>query len=202
MTEVEETVEDKLPNATSTIEDAGAARKRIKVEIPAERIKGKLDEAYGELQRDAVLPGFRRGRAPKRLLEKRFGSDLRNTVKQQLVAEAYQAAIEENKLDAVGEPEVDLSKIELPEEGSLTVTLEIEVKPEFELPSIEKISVKKPKLEATEERLNLAVDNLRKYFGNWHDSTEPAKESDTVTADVKVTGEDDAVIAEQEPPSA
>ena len=176
MTQVEQVEEEKdtLPPATATIEEAGAARKRIKIEIPEERIKGKLNEAFGELQRDAVLPGFRRGRAPKRLIEKRFGGDMRNTVKQQLVAEAYEKAVENNKLDAIGEPEIDLSKVELPDNGSLTVSIEVEVTPEFALPSIEKIAVKRPKLEANEERLNLAVENLRKYFGNWHDTTEPA----------------------------
>ncbi len=96
MTQVEEK-QDNLPLSTSTIEEAGAARKRIKIDIPAERIKGKLDEAFGELQRDAVMPGFRRGRAPKRLIEKRFGGDLRNTVKQQLVAEAYEKAVEDQQ---------------------------------------------------------------------------------------------------------
>jgi trigger factor len=197
MTEVEEAKPDNLPPVTAIIEEAGAARKRIKLEIPQERIKAKLTEAFGELQRDAVLPGFRRGRAPKRLIEKRFGTNMCDTVKQQLVAEAYQKAIEDNKLDAIGEPDLDIRTIELPESGPLTVALEIEVTPEFALPSIEKITVKRPKLEANEERLNLAVENLRKYFGEWHDSTEPAKETDTITADVKVTGDDDAIIAEQ-----
>src|SRR3954469_15343715 len=170
--EGEETAKDELPQATSTIQDAGAARKRIVLDIPAARIKGKLKEAFGELQKDAVMPGFRRGRAPQRLIEKRFGGDIRNTVKQQVVAEAYEKAIEENKLSAIGEPEVDLSKVELPEDGDMQVVGEVEVSPEFELPSIEKISVKRPKLEATDERLGLAVENLRKYFGNWHDTTE------------------------------
>ena len=190
--------QDNLPPATTTIEDAGAARKRIKIEIPEARIKGKLESAFGELQKDAVLPGFRRGRAPKRLLEKRFGGDMRNTVKQQLVAEAYEKAIETNELDAIGDPEVDLSKVELPDTGPLTVSVEVEVSPEFSLPSIEKIAVKKPKLEANDTRQNLAVENLRKYFGHWHDSTEPITENDTVTVDLKVTAtEDNAVLAEQ-----
>jgi trigger factor len=199
MTQVEhvEEEQDNLPKATATIEDAGAARKRIKLDIPEERIKGKLNDAFGELQRDAVLPGFRRGRAPKRLIEKRFGGDMRNTVKQQLVAEAYEKAVEENKLDAIGDPEIDLTKVELPESGNLTVSIEVEVSPEFALPSIEKIAVKRPKLEANEERLNLAIENLRKYFGNWHDTTEPAKEADTVVADAKATSEDGEIIAEQ-----
>jgi len=192
-----ETAEQTLPESTFSIEEAGAARKRIKVEVPAERIKAKIEEAYSELQRDAVLPGFRRGRAPKRLIEKRFGGDLKQTVKQQLVAEAYEQAIAKNSLEAIGEPEIDLSKVELPESGAMTFALEVEVTPEFTLPSIEKVAVKKPKLEANEERLNLAVDNLRKHFGHWHDSTEPVKETDTVVADVKVVGEDGAVVTEQ-----
>ena len=189
--------EDNLPKATSFIEDAGAARKKITLDIPAARIKAKLEEAFKELQKDAILQGFRRGRAPRRLIEKRFGTDMRNTVKQQVVAEAYQKAIEDHKLEAIGEPDADLSKVELQDDVNLHVTVEVEVSPEFELPSIEKISVKRPKLEATEERLNLAVENLQKYFGHWHDSIEPAVEKDTIVADVKVVGEDAVVIAEQ-----
>jgi trigger factor len=192
----EEEKQDNLPPATYVVEDAGAARKKIKLEIPAERIKGKLEEAFGELQHDAAIPGFRRGRAPKRLIEKRFGSDIRGTVKQQVVAEAYEKAISESKLDAIGEPEVDLAKVELKDGEKLEVIVEVEVSPEFELPSIEKIAVKRPKLEATDERLNLAVENLRKYFGSWHDSS-AVGENDTVTADVKVSLEDGTIVAEQ-----
>src|SRR6185503_10204458 len=110
--------------------------------------------------------------------------------------EAYEKAIDDNKLEAIGEPEVDLSKIELPESGNLEVVVEVEVSPDFALPSIEKIQVKKPKLEANDDRLNLAVENLRKYFGHWHDKTEAA-EDDTVTSDVKITTEGGDVVLEQ-----
>src|SRR3974390_259449 len=128
MSEVaEQEKQDDLPKATVTIEDAGAARKRIKLDIPAERIQGKLKEAFGDLQHEAVMPGFRRGRAPKRLIEKRFGGDIRNTVKQQLVAEAYEKAIEDNKIEAIGEPEVDLARVELPESGNLQISVEVEI---------------------------------------------------------------------------
>ena len=188
---------DDLPPAIITIEEAGAARKKIKMEIPAERIKAKMEESFNDLQRDAVIQGFRRGRAPRRLIEKRFGSNIRDTVKQQVIAEAYQKAIEDHKLEVLGEPDTDLSKFEMKDGFDLVVTLEVEVTPEFALPSIEKIAVKRPKLEATEERLNLAVENLRKYFGHWHDATDGATEKDTVTADVKITAEDATIIAEQ-----
>jgi trigger factor len=194
----EEKEDDGLPQAVITIEEAGAARKRIKMDIPPERIKAKLEESFKDLQRDAVIQGFRRGRAPRRLIEKRFGSNIRDTVKQQLVAEAYQKALEDYKLEVLGDPDTDLSKFEMKDGETFVVTLEVEIAPEFELPSIEKIAVKRPKLEATDERLNLAVENLRKYFGHWHDATDGATEKDTVTADVKVTAADDGtIVAEQ-----
>ncbi|MEI8196594.1 MAG: trigger factor [Phycisphaerae bacterium] len=193
----EEKPEDTLPPSTSTLEEAGAARKRIKLEIPAERITGKMEEAMKELQKDAVLPGFRRGRAPKRLIEKRFGTDMKNTLKGQLVAEAYQKAVEDHKLKPLGEPEVDMAKIELPETGPLTASLEVEITPEFELPNIEKIAVKKPILEANDARIDLAVENLRKHFGNWTKVNGPAAADDTVLADVKVQDPDNNVLTEQ-----
>jgi len=188
---------DKYPANVVTLEDAGVARKRLKIDIAAERIKGKLDEAFSELQKDAVLPGFRRGRAPKRLLEKRFGGDLKNTVKSQLVAEAYQKAVEDHKLDTLGEPEIDLSKIELPESGPLTVNLEVEVTPQFEVPEVASLPIKRPKMEATDERLDMAIDNLRKHFGHWRTIADGALEGDTAQVDVKIQGEDNQILNEQ-----
>ena len=188
---------DKYPANVVTLEDAGVARKRIKIEISAERIKGKLEEAYGDLQKDAVLPGFRRGRAPKRLLEKRFGGDVRNTVKGQIVAEAYQKAVEDHKLDAIGEPEVDLTKIELPESGPLTVTMEVEITPQFDVPELTSLEIKRPKMEANDERLGLAIENLRRHFGHWNTVADGALEGDTVSADVKIQAEDNQILSEQ-----
>ncbi len=190
-------VADQFPATQIKVEDLGTSRKKITLEIAGERIKSKIEEAFGDLQRDAVLPGFRRGRAPKRLIEKRFGAELQNSVKNQLVAEGYQKAVEDNKISALGEPEIDLSKVVIPESGPLVVTMEVEVTPEFALPSIEKLAVKKPKLEANEERLTLAVDNLRRHFGHWHDSEGAAEKGNTVLADVKVQTEDNTIIAEE-----
>ena len=59
-----------------TVSDAGPCKKKIEIEVPAEVIHGKLDEKYKELRKEAVVPGFRKGRTPIRLLEKRFGTDM------------------------------------------------------------------------------------------------------------------------------
>src|SRR5262249_23100819 len=67
-----------------TVEDAGPARKRLTIQVPQARIAKALDDKYSELKNDAVLPGFRRGRAPLRLLDKRFGTSVRDDVRGQI----------------------------------------------------------------------------------------------------------------------
>lgn len=148
------------------IEDVAPATKKVSVEIPAERIAAKLSENLDELQSKAALPGFRVGHAPQKLIEKRFGADLREDVTRQLLSESYQQAIESNKLDVVGEPEFDSAdKIKLPESGPLNYSFQVEIRPSFELPELKGIAIKKPKVELTEEHLSQAMKNLCEQQG-------------------------------------
>ena len=75
------------------------------------------DDQYKELQRDALVPGFRKGRAPRRLLEKRFGKEASESIKLKLLAQASESAVKDNELKTLGEPDIDFENIELPEEG-------------------------------------------------------------------------------------
>ncbi|MHC4418360.1 MAG: trigger factor family protein, partial [Planctomycetota bacterium] len=69
---------------TVTIEEAGPCKKRVTVEMPAERVQEATDEQYEELRKEAIVPGFRKGRAPRRLLEKRFGKETDEQIKLKL----------------------------------------------------------------------------------------------------------------------
>src|SRR5690242_15741032 len=109
------------------VEDVAPATKKVTIEIPADRIAGKLNENLGELRSKAALPGFRVGHAPQKLVEKKFGADIREDVKRQLLSESYQQAIEKNKLDVVGEPEFENpAGVNLPESGPLTYSFSVE----------------------------------------------------------------------------
>ena len=182
-------VEDLPPN-TVTVEDAGAARKKIMISIPAERVEAKIKQVYKELHRDAVVPGFRRGRVPQRLLEKRFGSNARDTIKSQLIAESYEAAVEDQHLNVISQPEMDAAKIELPESGPMLLELFVEIVPEFALPDLNGIQIKKPLLQPTEERFQVALETLAKNLGSWQPATVPAQPNDRLNADVDVFNED------------
>ncbi|MCK4913754.1 MAG: trigger factor [Planctomycetes bacterium] len=148
-----------------TVEDAGPCRKKVSIEIPQETIKAATDNQYQTLRKEAEIPGFRKGRAPRELLEKRFGKETSEQIKLQLLSDASDAAIKDNKLQSIGEPDVDLEKIELPSDGALKFDFELEVRPEFELPKLEGIEVKKKKLKVTKKQIDGEIEQLQKWSG-------------------------------------
>jgi trigger factor len=152
---------------TVTIEDAGPCKKKVTVEIPEETVKKATDSQYETLRKDALVPGFRKGRVPRRLLEKRFGKDMAEQTKLKLLADASDAALKDNKVKSIREPDVDYEKIEIPGSGPMKFEFEVEVRPEFELPSLEAIAINKPKLAVTDEQVSGEIDNLQKWSGVW-----------------------------------
>jgi len=203
----ERTEEEKKRDARTaknlvTVEDAGPCKKKVAIEIPEESIKEIIDGQYTELGREAVVPGFRKGRAPRRLLEKRFGKETNEQIKLKLLAEASEAAIKDNELDILGDPDIDFEKTELPATGPMKFEFEAEVRPEFELPKLEGIAVNRPKLEVTDEQITREIDQLRRWAGVWTPREDgKVEQDDQIIADVllrpELTDEEKATLAEQ-----
>ena len=176
---------------TVTIEEAGPCRKKVIVEIPEEMIMSATDEQYETLRKEAMVPGFRKGRAPRRLLEKRFGKETGEQIKLKLLAEASEAALKDNKLDALRDPDIDFEKVELPETGPMKFDFEIEVRPEFDLPELEGIAVNKTRLEVTDEQVDSELERLQKWAGIWTPrQDEPVQAEDQIIADAVLKAED------------
>jgi trigger factor len=189
--------EKKAPANTVTIEEVGPCKKKVLVEVPAESIKETLDQQYSELRRDAVLPGFRKGRAPRRLLEKRFGKETSEQVKLKLLGEASDAALKDNELQILGDPDIDFENIELPADGPLKFEFEVEVWPEFELPELEGIPVNRVQSDVTDEQVEGELSQLRKYSGVWtpREQGGAVELDDRIVADAVLNIED---VAEEE----
>ena len=173
------------------ISESGPCKKKINIEIPEESIKAALDEQYDELRRDTVVPGFRKGRAPVRLIEKRFGSDVSKQVKLKLLADATDAAIKDNEIDSLGEPDFDHEAIELPEKGSMSFEFEVEVRPNFDLPELKGIKVEKTTTEVTDAEVDEEIESFRKRGGIWTPKEKgSAAIEDQIVADavIKVEG--------------
>ncbi len=186
--------EETKPEQTVKIEDAGPALKRLSVELPESRIMEKIESMYTELRDDAVLPGFRRGRAPRRLLERRFKSTMGDQLKGQLISESYTQAIEDEGLEVIGEPDVkDMDKIEVPEKGSLKYVVEVEIAPKVELPNFDKIKVNKTVHEVSDADVDTEIDTYRERFGKPTTVEDgKAKEGDYLFTDVVVLAGKDA----------
>jgi len=176
---------------TVTIEEAGPCKKKVVVEIPEEAVKSATDEQYETLRKDALVPGFRKGRAPRRLLEKRFGKETTEQIKLKLLVDASDSAVKDNELDVLREPDIDFENIELPDTGPLKFDFEVEVHPEFDLPQLEGIVVNKTKLEVADEQIDRELEQLRKRLGVWTPRETGAVElDDQIIADATLKVED------------
>jgi len=183
----EESKEEESPEPKDivTIEDAGPCKKKVTIEIAQEKIIKATDKQYKELGKEALIPGFRKGRAPRRLLEKRFGKETTEQIKLTLLDDASKAAIEDNKLQIIGEPDIDIENIKLPAEGPLKFDFKIEVRPEFDLPKLEGIPVTRTKLEVTDEQIDREIEQMQRWSGVWTPREEgPVELDDQIIADV------------------
>jgi len=183
--EMAENQESTTQKNTVTIEETGPCRKKVVIEIPEETIKTATDGQYKDLAKDAVVPGFRKGRAPRRLLERRFGKEVSEQIKLKLLAEVSETAIKDDEINILRDPDIDYEKIELPESGSMKFEFEVEVRPEFDLPKLEGIEVNKPKLEIKDEQVEAEIEQLRKWSGIWalRQEGSPVETGDQIIAD-------------------
>lgn len=151
-----------------SLADAGPCRKKLAFEIPAPTVAEALQTAYAAYMENAALPGFRKGKAPKGLIERMFGKSAREEARNRLVSAAYQKAMEQHKLRVVGDPEggEDLAEAELSPEKPLSFTLEVEVAPEFTMPALEGIPVKKPLYAVSDDMLNEELHRIATHEGD------------------------------------
>lgn len=192
------TEDEKAPLGV-TLEDVGAGRKRLTIEIPEQRITTKLDASYTQLNSDALIPGFRRGRAPRRLIERRFSSAVREDACGELVSESFSEAVESHELRVVGEPDIQNQEdLKLPDAGGMSFEVEVEVIPQIELPELEGIAVSRYRFDVTDDDVAKAIDRFRARFGEFIEVEGGIVDAgDWLTADVRVdAGEDPAADAE------
>ena len=154
-----------------TIEDAGPARKRVKITVPVETVTTKLKESVGTLMNQTVLPGFRKGKVPSHIIEKRFGDSIRDEARNEIIADAWKNAVEEFELRPLGDPEPvgNPEDVRLEDGKPLTLELEVEVMPEFDLPAFDDIKLTKPVVDVTDEHIDDEIERQKIRNGNLED---------------------------------
>lgn len=186
------------PNYNIRVEDAGPATKKVFVEIPKEEVAKRITSQFKELRQEAHIPGFRKGRAPAKLIEKKFASDVRDQVRRSLISESYEKAIEKNSLNVIGEPEFENAEaIKVEDDQPLNYSFSVEIQPEITLPELKGIKVKRPKITVTEDHINQAMTNLREQQGTLQPVTDRGVETkDFLTADVHVKLDGNVISAQ------
>ncbi len=152
---------------TVQITDAGPALKRIVITVPTAKVNEQIESAFSGLAAQAVVPGFRQGRVPRGLLEKKFGAAVLQEARQQLVSQAYQQALEANKIRPIGQPELaeGTTESELVRGKDFTLSVEVEVMPEFELPVWEGMALRRPMLEIEPKHVEEEIERLSYRLG-------------------------------------
>ena len=140
------------------IEEVGPCKKLLKIEIPKVRIEDEWQKQLNEVSRMAKLPGFRKGKAPRKLLEKTFSDRIIEDVKRAVVSESYQQALEGNKLSPIGDPNVGDIDLELGKPLKFEITLE--VLPTFELGEYKGMQLKKKPVSITDEDIDKALNAI------------------------------------------
>lgn len=141
------------------IESSSALRRKLTIQLEPDEIKRELDRAYNELRRGVVLKGFRPGHAPRQLLERFFGDQVRSDVMQRLVKEFTGKALEENNLKPVVEPEIVTEESNLPE--TLKFSAIFDLKPELQIKDYAGLKVQAETVEVTDQEIDDTLQRLR-----------------------------------------
>ena len=129
---------------TVDIRDVGPCKKHIKVTVAREDIDGRLGEKYSELVADANVAGFRPGKAPRKLVERRFQKEVGDQVKTEVLLASLEQLAEDHDVAPLSAPNIDPAQIELPQDGPFVYEFEVEVRPQFDLPNYKGLKLKRP----------------------------------------------------------
>ncbi len=151
---------ENLPNCQTT----------LRVELPPDQVEKTWDEIAKDYSRYARIPGFRAGKAPRVMVEKKFQKEIREEVKKRLLSESYREAIAEKKLRVLSVSDVE--DFEIAEDKTLRFTATLVTAPEFELPEYKGIPVTARNTDVTEEEVTAFIEALRDRLASFEDLTD------------------------------
>src|SRR5438270_5997921 len=156
----------------------------MRVEIETQKVDETFDTVTKDFQRAAALPGFRPGKAPKEMVVRKYGKDIEEEVKKKLISDSYRQAVEEQKLDVLGYP--DIEEIQFNRGQPLQFAATIETAPEFELPEYKGLPVKREARAVTDADVERALDALREPRVTFNTADRPIQTGDVAV--VNYTG--------------
>jgi len=166
------------------IDERSACERHVTVSIPREDIERYFDNEFSELMTSAQVPGFRTGRAPRKLIEARFRKDVADRVKSSLLMDSIGQVSDSEDLSPISEPDFDFEAIELPDEGAMTFEFDLEVRPEFDVPQWKGLKIERPVRDFTDEDVDREFEQVLSRFGQLAPKDGPATSGDYVTTNL------------------
>ncbi len=176
----------------STVESLSPTKVRLIVEVPFEELKPSLDAAYQSIASQIVVPGFRKGKVPPQVIDQRVG---RAPVLEEAINDAlpklYSQAVQDNKVKAIGRPEVDVT--EFTDKENLQFSAEVEVRPEITLPDLEGIEAGVEDIAISDDEVDEQIESLRQRFGSLNPVERAVQDNDFITLDLSASKDGEKV---------
>jgi len=169
------------------IEELGACKRRLQVEETPEIVQEAWERAFSRVQRQARLPGFRKGKVPRSMIKLHFSDDVRQEVAKQLIPEVYRQALAETQLQPIEEP--DLQEVTLEESAPLKFSAVVEIKPVIELGQYTGLAVQHTPKPFAETEVDDALAQLQDQHAEYRVVERPADLRDLVIMDYTLTPE-------------
>jgi len=167
-----------------SVEDIGPIQKRLLVEIPADMVSKEFDSAYRQLKKRVNIKGFRKGKAPRSILERHYGPQIESEVLESLIKQSLPEALKEANVELLLDPQLDLtSPLKTAESFSYSALLDLW--PEFELPKYKGLELVEPVAEVSEEEIREQLEALRRHFATVESAGEdrPVEKEDLAVID-------------------
>jgi trigger factor len=172
-----------------TVESTGTLERRMRIELPAERIEKEVETRLKRVGKTAKIKGFRPGKVPAKVIKKHYGSQVRQEVLSELMGQSYRDAVQQENLSPVAQPRIepDMSA----KDDAFAYTATFEVMPEVKLAGLDKIVVTVPNIEIADSDCDDMLENLRKQKASWVTAERESVEGDRVIVDFegKLKGE-------------
>ena len=168
----------------TTVEALEDNKVRLKVAVPASEFEPAIDAAFRKLAKEVRIPGFRPGKAPRRLLEAHFGKDVaREQALRDAVPDFYVQAVQAEDLDTIAPPELEITSGQ--EDGDVEFDAVVQVRPQVEIEGYDSLKITIEDTAVADDEIDAQIDQLRERFADLEESTAPLSKGDYAQLNIK-----------------
>lgn len=185
------------PQVSVEIQDDGPCKKRMKAEIPAASVADEINSNYKQLTNTIQLPGFRKGKVPRSLLERRYAEQIEKEVKEELMSSSFHDEVEKLELRLLGEPNFDNIEFTIGEPFRFEASFEVH--PEFELPKYKGLAVDAKEISVDAKDVEQELESIQQQSASFGElAVGEQKEDDVAVVDVHLKDGDDELFQRPE----